>query len=78
MARFAKGDEIEFVRTTGDSHRVVEVLQKGTVTNGPFNVEKIDHYWVDWNWTKDGIQWKNLHNDLICDYPSTKYGYRLI
>jgi hypothetical protein len=78
MARFVKGDKIEYVRTTGSNHRVVEVLQKGIVTDGPWELEKIDHYKVDWNWTNDGIEWKNFKNDLICDYPSTKYRYRLI
>lgn len=70
MARFEIKDKIELVKFN-------KVIRKGVVINGPWNVEKIDHYHVKWEWDEDGIQWKNMECDLICDLSSTKYHYRL-
>lgn len=71
MARFKIGDKIEFVKFDTP-------IRKGVVTAGPYNVDKVDHYHVKWEWTDDGIPWKNVLNpDLISDLSSTKYHYRL-
>ena len=78
MSRFKIGDEIELVRTSAGTDRVVEVLQRGMVIKGPVKVDKVDHYNIEWNWTSDGIQFGNTKNDLICDLKSKKYQYRLL
>ena len=70
MAKFQIGDKIEFVKFNTP-------IQKGIVIAGPFLVDKVDHYHVKWEWTEDGIEWKNMECDLISDLSSTKYHYRL-
>jgi len=68
MARFQVGDKIEFVKFK-------DAIRKGEVVKGPFNVEKVDHYYVRWDWDVDGMIGRNP--DLICDLTSTKYHYRI-
>jgi len=70
MSNFQINDTIEHVRLN-------EVIAKGVITKGPFTVDKIDHYIVNWFWTEDNCKWKNTKEDLICDIPSKKYRYRL-
>ena len=71
MARFNLNDKIEF-------QKFGKAIRKGVVVGGPFNVDKIDHYHVKWEWDEDGnTQWKNMNCDLICDLASTKYSYQL-
>jgi hypothetical protein len=77
MAKFKINDEIKFVRKSKDGYIEYEILKKGIVTKGPFKVDGVDHYNVKWNWTDDGIQWKNILNEeIIADLSSTKYEYR--
>jgi hypothetical protein len=72
MARFQIGDTIEFTKSN-------EVIRKGEVVNGPFNVDNVDHYHVRWDWVhhedKDFISPDKI--DLISDLQSKKYRYRL-
>lgn len=74
MARFAIGDSIALER-----HGLP--IRKGTVTKGPFNIDKVDHYHVKWNWSEDSreMKFKNyLEEDLISDITTTKYKYVLL
>jgi hypothetical protein len=70
MARFQIGDKIELLKRK-------QVIRKGVVINGPWNVEKVDHYHIKWEWDEDEIKWKNMECDLICDLSSEKYKYQL-
>ena len=79
MTKFKINDEIKFVRKSKNGMVEYSVLKKGIVTKGPFNVDGIDHYNVKWNWTDDGIQWKNILNEeIIADLSSLKYEYRKV
>ena len=72
MARFQIGDKISFFRNN-------EVIRNGEVVNGPFNVDKVDHYHVRWDWVhhedKGFISSDKI--DLISDLSTTKYHYGL-
>lgn len=72
MARFSIGDKISFLRRN-------EIIRKGTVVSGPWNVEKVDHYNVKWEWVSDEDKMFITPDkiDLISDLPSTKYYYKL-
>ena len=72
MARFAKGDKIDFLRKD-------EVIRTGVVINGPFELEKVDHYNVEWKWVthEDSLFIGPGKIDLISDLRSTKYHYEL-
>lgn len=72
MARFKIGDTIEFLRRD-------EVIRKGVVVNGPYNLEKVDHYNVRWDWVhhEDSLFIGPDKIDLISDLSSEKYHYRL-
>lgn len=72
MARFQVNDKIELLRRS-------EVMRKGTVVAGPWNVEKVDHYHVKWEWGnyEDRPFISEDKIDLICDLSSEKYRYRL-
>jgi hypothetical protein len=72
MARFQIGDKIELMRRN-------EVIRKGLVISGPFNVEKVDHYNVRWDWVEkeDSMFIGQDKIDLISDLSSEKYRYRL-
>jgi hypothetical protein len=72
MARFEKGDKISFFRRN-------EVIRKGEVVGGPFNVDKVDHYNVRWDWVnyEDRGFISPDKIDLISDLSSTKYHYEL-
>lgn len=72
MARFEKGDKISFFRRN-------EVIRKGEVVSGPFNVDKVDHYNVKWDWVhyEDRGFISPDKIDLISDLSSTKYHYQL-
>ena len=73
--RFQVGDSIEQLRYN-------DVIRKGKVVKGPFRVEGVDHYHVEWWWHDEtffGKDWvKNWYRevDLIADLRSTKYSYR--
>jgi len=73
MARFKIGENIGFFRRN-------EVMRKGVVVAGPWNVDSVDHYHVKWDWLhyedKGFISPDKL--DLICDLSSEKYQYNLI
>ena len=69
MSRFKIGDPIKLIRNDRD------IVRSGTVIAGPWEVENIDHYNVKWDYDEDGVTWRNMDCDLICDYPSTKYRY---
>lgn len=72
MARFQIGDKISFFRKN-------EVIRNGEVVNGPFSIDKVDHYNVRWDWVhhedRDFISPNKI--DLISDLSSTKYHYGL-
>lgn len=72
MARFEKGDKISFFRRN-------EVIRKGEVVDGPFKVDKVDHYQVRWDWVhyEDRLFITPDKIDLISDLSSTKYHYEL-
>ena len=72
MARFKKGDKISFFRRN-------EVIRKGEVVSGPFNVDKVDHYHVRWDWVhhEDKYFISPEKIELISDLSSTKYHYEL-
>ena len=77
MAKFEVGDKFAHVRKSAGTSRVIEILDTGTIMKGPFRVENIDHYNVEW----DNLKNENFSNskfDIICDIDSTKYGYRLL
>ncbi len=71
---------------TGDSivqYRYNDIIRKGTVVSGPFNVDDVDHYNVEWNWECSST-YGNLpifreyqFVDFICDMLSRKYHYDL-
>ena len=69
--RFKIGDDIR-------QYRYNQEIRKGIVTKGPWRVEGVDHYHVQWNWqdkeygTPLGFE---KDTDLICDMTSTKYHY---
>jgi len=77
MTSFNVGDKFAFVRKSAGTDRVVEILDTGTIIKGPFQVEKINHYHVEWDNSKNE-NWKNSKFDIICDIDSIKYGYRLL
>jgi hypothetical protein len=77
MAKFKVGDKFAHVRKSAGTDRILDVLATGKIVKGPFKVEKIDHYNVEWDF-KEGPQWANSKFDIICDIDSTKYGYRLL
>jgi hypothetical protein len=68
MARFQIGDKIELVKFT-------TAIRKGEVVKGPYKVDGVYHYQVNWEWDEDGIIGKNPN--IISDLSSTKYHYRL-
>ena len=72
MGRFVVNDKIEFLKRN-------EVIRKGTVVAGPWNVEKVDHYHVRWDWVteEDRLFIPKDKIDLISDLSSEKYRYRL-
>ena len=67
MSKFKINDKIQQMR-----YRTV--IAKGTITAGPFNVEKVDHYHVQWEWSEDNNH--KMYPVLICDMPTQKYHYR--
>ena len=75
MARFKIGDLIEQTRYD-------EVIRMGKVVKGPFKVDGVDHYQVEWSWHNAhyfGKDWKKYwysEIDLIADLSSEKYNYR--
>jgi hypothetical protein len=73
MARFQIGDNIGLFRRN-------DVIRKGTVLSGPWNVEKVDHYNVKWEWVdkEDRYFISPDKIDLISDLSSTKYHYELL
>ena len=71
MAKFKIGDSIQLVNKLG---RVTPV-RKGTVISGPYVVDGVDHYNVNWHWDVDGTLGRNPN--IISDLSSTKYEYRL-
>ena len=69
--RFKVNDQITQFRNN-------QPIRIGKVLHGPFRVENIDHYRVDWEWEhKDyGTPEPFTRKDnLICDMVSTKYHY---
>ena len=72
MARFQIGDSIEFLKRK-------DVIRKGVVVAGPWNVDKVDHQNVRWDWVdkEDVLFIPPGKIDLICDLSSEKYQYRL-
>lgn len=68
MARFKIGDTIRQLRHN-------ELYRKGTVVKGPFKVEGLDHYHVDWIWEAEpskGMRY-DLGTDIVTDRDSKKY-----
>ena len=70
MARFKIGDTIRQLR-------LGQLYRKGTVVKGPFNVEGIDHYHVDWTWEAEPHKGKFAHifsgPQIVADLNSKKY-----
>ena len=71
MARFEVNDTIT-------QFRYDEPIRKGVVVKGPYNLDKVDHYHVKWEWEHN--EYGNSKEfrqeiDLICDLSSTKYHY---
>jgi hypothetical protein len=77
MTNFKVGDKFAHVRKSAGTDRIIEILDTGTITKGPFEVEKINHYNVEWDNIKNE-NWANSKFDIICDIDSKKYGYRLL
>lgn len=73
MARFEKNDKIQLFRRK-------DVIRKGVIVDGPWNVEKVDHYHVKWDWVdyEDRLLIPEGKVELICDISSEKYHYELI
>jgi hypothetical protein len=72
MAKFEVNDTIT-------QFRYDEPIRKGIVVKGPFNVDKVDHYHVKWEWQDDEYGTPKEFRqeiDLICDLSSTKYHYK--
>ena len=70
--RFKPNDKIELLKYN-------KAIRLGTITKGPYLVEGVDHYTVQWEYdTEDGDLFK-MHGvqDIICDLPSAKYRYQL-
>ena len=60
--------------------RYNDAIRKGTVTEGPFDIDGVSHYHVKWDWEHEQhgtptIFKKMGEDDLICDLISTKYQY---
>lgn len=71
MARFEVNDTIT-------QFRYESPIRKGIVVKGPYNVDKVDHYHVKWEWQDDEYGTPKEFRqeiDLICDLSSTKYHY---
>lgn len=70
--RFKVNDEI--VQYLNDT----EIIRKGTIVNGPIEVDKIDHYHVKWDWEHaeygTPVEFKQ-EISLICDIPTDKFKY---
>ena len=71
MARFEVNDTITQFRYDAP-------IRKGIVVKGPYNVDRVDHYHVKWQWQDDEYGTPKEFRqeiDLICDLSSTKYHY---
>ena len=68
MSKFKIGDRISAVRKSSRYGKIVETLATGKVIKGPFIVDDIDHYNIQWEDNSDIFC-------IICDIPSTKYEY---
>jgi len=68
MARFKIGDDIRQLRYG-------QLYRKGTVVKGPFIVEGIDHYHVDWTWEAEPSKNSrfDIGTEIVCDLNSKKY-----
>ena len=68
MARFKIGDDIRQLRYG-------QLYRKGTVVKGPFRIEGLDHYHVDWTWEAEAPKTGRLYvgTDIVCDRNSKKY-----
>lgn len=57
--------------------RYNEPIRKGTIVKGPFRIDGIDHYHVNWDWCAKGYEPFGKVNDteLIADARTTKYSY---
>jgi hypothetical protein len=71
-ARFKIGDKIDFLRKD-------EVIRKGVVISGPWKLEGVNHYNVEWKWVthEDSLFIGPDKIDLISDLRTTKYHYEL-
>jgi len=67
MANFKVNDSITQTRYN-------EQIREGKVVGGPFRVDGIDHYHVEWKWFGKGYEPFGKEGvDLVADVPSTKY-----
>ena len=69
MARFKIGDDIRQLRFG-------QLYRKGTVLKGPFRIEGVDHYQVDWTWEAEPTNGRlQMRPDIVCDLISKKYSF---
>ena len=57
--------------------RYDQPIRKGTVIKGPFTVDGIQHYHVDWEWCAQGYEpFGKDRVELIADAHTRKYRYQ--
>ena len=78
MARFQVNDKVAFVRKSKDWRVIYETYNTGTIIKGPFMVDKINHYQVKWDNINPNTYPGGSEIEMICDFDSTKYGFKLI
>ena len=72
---FEIGDKIAFVKKTTITP---EVLNVGTIIEGPFKIDKINHYKVKWDNITPNHYPGGTEIEFISPMESTKYGWRLL